>query len=706
MNAATNRTGTTGKRSPEERARERWFGIGLFAALFANVTFGIQRVVTEATSGLLTGWWVNVFGAVGLGVVTFYYWQDRPARRRMALHIGLALSALCLVVPVAYGMVSSPWWLTIMPLAAALLVGARDGLVWAGVSVVLVAASSLLAPHIQLAGVAGETAIEATASRVFLVVILFGIARSSRVVSDAQAAELRRSAEALAAANEAKGRFLANVSHEMRTPLSGVIGMTELALEEPLPRDGRGYVQTAHECATGLLAIINDILDISKAEAGAIALAREPFSLADAVGTALRAVGVRAESKGLTLTASVAPEVARDRIGDELRVRQILTNLLGNAVKFTNSGGVRVEVGSGPSRDVVVIAVNDSGIGMTRAEIDRLFTPFSQADDSVSRRHGGTGLGLAISRDFARMMGGEITVESVKGAGSTFRVSLRLPIAEEPSWPEAPVRALVVSPDATLRHSLVRGFERLQGEAVRATNASEAVAALEVGGFGAVLVDVNVPECEVEALCAAVRARGLESRSAWVSAAGFVGRTTRRVDVGLGAVLDAPLFPDQLARWVLRLRTATRPGEPRLRVLDRLPDLAAPTTTRPRVLAVDDTEVTLLLVHQLLTREGFDVTTARGGREALDELARDGAFDVLLTDIQMPELDGLELTRRVRELGFDRPVIALTAHALPGDGERLLRAGVDAYLTKPIDRRILVQTVTRLCGPTRGAATG
>ena len=689
--------------SPEERARERWFGIGLFASLFANITFGVQRGVTEAVSGLLTGWWINLIGALGLAALTWYYWRDRRARRRRALHVGLALCAACLVGPIAYGMVSSPWWLTIMPLAAALLVGARDGMIWAGVSVVLVAAASLLAPHVELAGAAGETALEATASRALLVLILFGIARSARVVSDAQADELRRTAEALAAASEAKGRFLANVSHEMRTPLSGVIGMTDLALEESLGRDARGYVQTAHECATGLLAIINDILDISKAEAGAITLAREPFSLAEAVGTSLRTVGVRAEAKGLALTATVAPDVVRDRVGDELRVRQVLTNLLGNAVKFTARGGVRVDVVAGPSHDVVVIAVTDSGIGLSADEMDRLFKPFSQADDSVTRRFGGTGLGLAISRDLAHLMGGEITVESVKGAGSTFRASLHLPAVQPQTLPEAPVRAVVLSPDAALRHTLARAFELLNGEAVRASTVAEAIAALEAGGVGALVADVNISEADAATLTGAVKNLRLEARSAWVSAPGFVGRTTRRVDAGLGAVLDAPLFPDQLARWLLRVRALPRSGEPRLRVVmaDEPQGASQQAPARMRVLAVDDAEVNLMLLRQLLLRGGCDVVTARDGREALEALTTSGPFDLIVTDVQMPELDGLQLTRMARERGFTRPIVALTAHALPGDGERFLAAGVDAYLTKPVDRWILLQTVSRLCAPPR-----
>ena len=691
----------------DRRTDGRYFEIGLVAAMAANGVFAVLRFAAEALAGRPTGWWVNVLGAVGLGALALFYRADRR-RFFLTLHLGLALCAFCLVVPVRYGMVSSPWWLTILPLAAALLMGNRRAIPWAVVCVVLVAGAYALEAQIVMPGAAGETVMESVASRALLVIVLFGIATRSRWVAEQQAAEIERARDVLAEsnaalqrANEAKSTFLANVSHEIRTPLNGAIGMTRLALDGPLEPTQRDYVQTAHDCATGLLDIINDILDVSKVEAGRMQIESVPFELPEVLTAALRTVVTRAEEKGLALVATVDPGIPGRRLGDPLRLRQVVTNLLSNAVKFTDRGKVSLHVRIADNDpEVIAVEVVDTGIGIADADRARLFKPFSQADASMTRQYGGTGLGLSLSLTLTRLLGGDIALISHVGAGSTFRATFRLPPARDVrAVPRISGRVLVLSADGELRRTLASAARSYGADAVDHATAGEAWAELASQPCDAVLLDAGpgAPEILPPAEWAA--------RCVWLAVApgAASGRAHRLKAAGCAAVLEAPLFSDVLAD-ALQEQFAHRRAVTRLPVPPGAETPSARESTGGerslRVLVAEDNAVNQTLIMHLMKRFGHSATLAEDGVQALAAWEADRSFDILLTDIQMPNMDGLELARCIRaaEAGSGRrmPIVALTAHAMQGDEQRILAEGVDAYLAKPLDIKALAATLTRL----------
>ena len=692
-------------REAESRARERYFMLALTAAMFANVVFAALRFAGELLHGRATGYWINVFGAVALGLLTLYYRSGGPGRFRVTLHLGLAACAFCLVMPVRYGMLSSPWWLTIMPFAAALVMGARDGVVWVAISAVLMVGAHVWGPDLALPGAAGEDLIEGGASRVFLVLRLFAIATRSRWVADRQTEELREARDVLAQANaaleranQAKSTFLANVSHEIRTPLTGAIGMTELALGGTLTASQREYVQTAHDCATGLLDIVNDILDVSKVEAGRLDIETIPFSLQEALATPLRAIAGRAIAKGLEVHAAADPGVADRRIGDPLRVRQVVTNLLSNAVKFTAAGEVRLHVAEDPvDPDRVVVTVQDSGIGVPSEDQSKLFQPFSQADASMTRQFGGTGLGLSLSRTLARMMGGDLTLESQAGKGTTCRAVFRLPGEAQPVTSVPPgLRLVIVARDPALGDTLESAAGTLGAVVTRAQGEDEVAATLARG-------DVDVLVVAAGTGTAAILRRGLAAgngsrRIACMAVA--AGGAAAHADLPRLAVpvLEEPVFRSTLADGLARLLRAPEDGTHR-----QSPTSPDAIRMKPlRILVAEDNPVNQILIEHLLKRLGHQAVMTEDGTAALDRYERAGPFDLLLTDIQMPNMDGMELTQRIRALqsasGDRMPIVALTAHAMRGDDERIIAGGADAYLAKPIDARELRETLVRLAG--------
>jgi two-component system sensor histidine kinase/response regulator len=520
----------------------------------------------------------------------------------------------------------------------------------------------------------------------------------------------RQKAEAAAVA---KGEFLANMSHEIRTPMNAVIGMTDLALRTTLTARQRDYIQTANESAEALLAILNDILDASKIEAGRLALDLVPFGLRDTVEDAVKMFAPRANEKRLELACRILPDVPDALVGDPGRLRQVLINLVGNAIKFTNVGDVIVEVAADAvnERDAVLrFTVSDTGIGIAPEKQWQIFGAFVQADSSTTRQFGGTGLGLTISAQLVEMMGGRIWVMSEAGQGSQFRfvahfgVQAHANVAPSPSASTLhDLRVLVVDDNAanrTILHELLIAW-RMQPTAV--DSAAAALAAMndavrQQRPFHLVLTDALMPH--VDGFMLARQIAG----DARISAAKVIMLTSgaapshpRSTDRFIASELTKPVKQSDLLDAILTaFGEAPAPNRAGARS-DRSP---RETVHRPlNILVAEDNATNQKLVVSVLERQGHRVTTVTTGREAVTR-SGEGAFDVILMDVQMPEMDGFEATAAIRRreaaAGAHTPIVAMTAHAMTGDRERCLDAGMDAYVSKPLRHADLLATIDRV----------
>ena len=532
------------------------------------------------------------------------------------------------------------------------------------------------------------------------------------------------------AATLAKSLFLANMSHEIRTPMNAILGYSHLALRTNLSMRQRDYVSKIKSASTALLSLINDILDFSKIEAGKLLLDKAPFSLQASIDSVCSMVGVRASENGIDLRCEISRNVPATLIGDSHRFNQVLLNLLSNAVKFTKNGRVDVAVGvrARDASDITLeIVVRDTGIGMTPEQQARLFQSFSQADSSTTRKFGGTGLGLAISKQLVELMGGTIGVESSPGQGSAFTFSARMELGDDGEVFDAPfaremaqLRIMIVDDNAGSREILLETLAPWAAHVDLASSGREALAALQDAAdrqtpYDVVLMDWKMPEMDGIETARQIKEKANLAKLPTILMVSAYARDEAAFEVGMAGVsgfLVKPIELPSLGRAIKAILAGRTPvGEglrPARDAAAGLIPMVAPGVRGARILLAEDNEINREVAIEILTDAGLIVESAENGRIACELVESGRCYDAILMDVQMPEMDGLEATLRIRELYSSNqiPIIAMTAHAFQQARERCFSVGMNDHVAKPVDPAILVATLERWLQGQGGAVGG